>query len=166
MPFSPADFTFCILQTAYLICKSLLFRWHKCEAFLLFSGNYFHVKYNTLYFMSIKRVLCEAIGSANKTLHTDYQYAQNLEDLSFFYEKTETKNHDLCHLSKGWIGSRGSFKKDKGQVVFFNTLRCKLSTLYPCLFYFVRYVFRTESRTQQNQNLLDFRFSRITDKTT
>src|SRR5699024_11862590 len=78
MPFSPADFTFCILQTAYLICKSLLFRWHKCEAFLLFSGNYFHVKYNTLYFISIKCVLCEAIGSASKTLHTDYQYAQNL----------------------------------------------------------------------------------------
>src|SRR5699024_12641950 len=40
--------------------------------------SYFHVKYNTLYFISIKCVLCEAIGSASKTLHTDYQYAQNL----------------------------------------------------------------------------------------
>lgn len=33
---------------------------------------------HTLYFMFIKCVLCEAVGSANKTLHTDYQYAQNL----------------------------------------------------------------------------------------
>src|SRR5699024_9902936 len=85
--------------------------------------RHFHVKYNTLYFMSIKCVLCEAIGSANKTLHTDYQYAQNLYDLSFFYEKKETKKPDLCHLSKRGICSRGSFKKDKGQVVFFKTLR-------------------------------------------
>src|SRR5699024_12549004 len=100
MHFSPADFTFCILQTAYLICKSFLFRWDKCEAFLLFSGNYFHVKDNTLFFMSIKCVLCEAIGSANKTLHTEYQYAQNLHDLSFYYEQTETNNTSLCHLSK------------------------------------------------------------------
>src|SRR5699024_11493609 len=39
-------------------------------------------------------------------------------------------------------------------------------SLYPCLCYFVRYGFRTESRSQQNQNLLDFRFSSISDNTT
>src|SRR5699024_7465609 len=131
-----------------------------------FFGRYFKVKYNILYFISIKWVLCEAIGSANKTLHTDYQYAQNLSDLSFFYAKKETKKPDLCHLSKNGICSCVSFTTAKRQLVFFKTLRCKISTLNPCLFYFVRYVFRTESRTQQNQNLLDFRFSRITDKTT
>src|SRR5699024_12555935 len=116
--------------------------------------------------MSIQCVLCEAIGSANKTLHTDYQYAQNLYDLSFFYEKKETKQPDLCHLSKRGICSRGSFKKDNGQVVFVKTLRCKNSTLNPCLFYFVRYVFRSDSRTQHNQNLLDFASRRITATTT
>src|SRR5699024_8933375 len=104
-------------------CKSLLFRWHKCEAFLLFSGNYFHVKYNTLYFISIKCVLCEAIGSANKTLHTDYKYAQNLYNFSFFYDKKKTKKHDLSNLSILVICSPDSFKKDKGQVVFIKTLR-------------------------------------------
>src|SRR5699024_6392050 len=100
-----------------------LFRWHKCEAFLLFSGNYFHVKYNTLYFMSIKCVLCEAIGSANKTLHTDYHYPHNLYDLSFFYDKKETKTPDLCDLREWGICSRGSFKKYTVQIVFFKTLR-------------------------------------------
>src|SRR5699024_12690047 len=100
MTFCLAYFTFCILQTAYLICKSLLFRWHKCEAFLLFSGNYFHVKYNTLYFMSVKCVLCEAICSANQTLHTHYQYAQNHKDLSYFFDIKETKKQNFCHLSK------------------------------------------------------------------
>src|SRR5699024_12830123 len=108
--------------------KSLLFRWHKCHAFLLFSGNYFHVKYNTLYFMSIKCVLCEAIGSANKTLHTYYQYAQNLQDLSFFYEKKETKKPNLCHLNKKANCSRGSFKKDQGQAIFLTPQRQKIST--------------------------------------
>src|SRR5699024_11738053 len=113
--------------------------------------------------MSIKCVLCEAIGSAYKILHTDYQYAQHLYYLSFFYEKKETKKPDLCHLSKRGFCSRGSFKKDKGQVVFFKTLRLKISTLNPCLFYFIRYVFRTESCTKQNQYLLDCRFSILTD---
>src|SRR5699024_4144438 len=116
--------------------------------------------------MSIKCVLCEAIGSANKTLHTDHQYAQNLQDLSFFYEKKETKKPDLCHLSRRRLCPRGSFKQAKGQVVFVKTLRRNIATVNPCRLYFVRYVCRTESSTQQNQNLLDFRFSRITDKTT
>src|SRR5699024_5087508 len=39
-------------------------------------------------------------------------------------------------------------------------------TLNPCLFSFLRYVFRTESLTLRNQNILDFRMSRIRDKTT
>src|SRR5699024_12528236 len=89
-----------------------LFRWHKCEAFLLFSGNYFHVKYNTLYFMSIKCELCEAIGSANKTLHTDYQHAQKLYDLSFFYQINKTKKPDICYLEKRRICYTGWFKRD------------------------------------------------------
>src|SRR5699024_3256870 len=97
--------------------------WHKCEAFLLFSGIYFHVKYYTLYFISINYLLCEAIDSAIKVLHTDHQYAQKLFEFSFFYEKKETYISVLCHISKRVICSRGSFKKDKGQVVFFKTLR-------------------------------------------
>src|SRR5699024_175534 len=109
--------------SSFLFCQLLLFRRNNCESFLLCSGHYFLVMYTTLFFMSIKCVLCEAIGSANNTLHTDYQYAQNLYDLSFFYKKKETKKPDLCHLSKRGICSRGSFKKDKGQVVFFKTLR-------------------------------------------
>src|SRR5699024_12409476 len=120
MPFSPAVFTFYILQSAYLICNSLIFRWHKCEAFLLFSGNYFHVKYNTLYFMSIKCVLCEAIGSANKTMHTDYQYEQHLEDLSFFYDKKETKTSDTSALRKRRICTRVESEQDKRPDIFVN----------------------------------------------
>src|SRR5699024_12879656 len=107
-------------------------------------------------------VLCEAIGSANKTLHTDYQYAQNHYDLSFFYEKKETKKPDLCHLSKRGSCSRGSFKKDKGQVVSVKTRRCKICSLNPRLFSFVRYLFRTASRTAQHQHWLSFLLFPIT----
>src|SRR5699024_12684038 len=102
---------------------SLLLRWHKCEAFLLFAGNYFDVKYNTLYFMSIKCVLCEAIGSVNKTLHTDYQFAHQLSDPSFFCEIEESKKLDLCHVIQRGICSRVSFNQDKGHVVFLTPLR-------------------------------------------
>src|SRR5699024_8500130 len=95
-----------------------------------------HVKYNTLYFISIKCVLCEAIGSANKTLHTDYQYAQNLLDLSFFYEKKETKKPALCHLSKGGFCSRGSFKNQQGTGSIFQNAALKNLHLKPLSFLF------------------------------
>src|SRR5699024_1674858 len=91
MPFSPADFTFCILQTAYLICKSLLFRWHKCEAFLLFSGNYFHVKYNTLYFTFVK--VCSPRVKARTWLVPDSQSQKqkNNRRCRFFFLVTEMR---------------------------------------------------------------------------
>src|SRR5699024_2337926 len=124
--------------------------WHKCEAFFLFFGNHFHVKYNTLYFIFIKCVLCEAVGSADQNHKT-------FKTFLFFTRKKKQKNLTSATSAKG-ICSHGSFKNGKGQVVFFEKFTQKISTLNPCHFYFVRCVFRTESRTQQNQNLLDFRF--------
>src|SRR5699024_4391926 len=94
MPFSPADFTFCMLQTGLLICKSLLFRWHKCEAFFLFFGNHFHVKYNTLYFIFIKCVLCEAVGSADQNHKT-------FKTFLFFTRKKKQKNLTSATSAKG-----------------------------------------------------------------
>src|SRR5699024_3420449 len=122
MPFSPADFTFCILQTAYLICKSLLFTWHKgeafflffvihfhvryntlyfiflncvlCESFFLFFGNHFHVKYITLYFIFIKSVLCEAVGSSDQNQKT-------FKTLLFFTRKKKQKILPSATSAKG-----------------------------------------------------------------
>nr|WP_176453402.1 hypothetical protein [Staphylococcus saprophyticus] len=41
----------------------------------------------------------------------------------FFTRKKKQKNLTSATSAKGGICSRGSFKKDKGQVVFFKTLR-------------------------------------------
>src|SRR5699024_9733399 len=61
-----------------------------------FSGHYFHVNDNALYFIFIKCVLCEACSA----LPSVRQVEQKHYDLSFFSEKKETKKPYLCHLSK------------------------------------------------------------------
>ncbi|MFD3020179.1 hypothetical protein, partial [Streptococcus agalactiae] len=68
-----------------------------------------------LYFIFIKCVLCEAVGSADQNHKT-------FKTFLFFYEKKETKKPALCHLSKGGVCSRARLKISKGQVVFFEKI--------------------------------------------
>src|SRR5690625_156155 len=89
----------------------------------------FHVKYNTLYFIFIKCVLCEAVGSADQNHKT-------FKTFLFFYEKKETKKPALCHLSKGGFCSRARLKISKGQVVFLSRSLKKSPPLNPCQFLF------------------------------
>src|SRR5699024_9788015 len=159
MPFSPAYFTFCILQTAYLICKSLLFRWHKCEAFFLFFGNHFHVKYNTLYFIFIKCVLCEAVGSADQNHKT-------FKTFLFFREKRNKKTRPLPPQQRGFC-SRARLKISKGQVVFFEKITQKISTFKPLPIFILSVLFSLpKARLSKNKIFIVFRFSSVTDKTT
>src|SRR5699024_2353112 len=58
--------------------KSAPFRWQ-------YFGLYFHVKYNTLYFIFIKCVLCEAVGSADQNHKT-------FKTFLFFTRKKKQKN--------------------------------------------------------------------------
>src|SRR5699024_12589159 len=56
------------LHTNY--CKSHLFSTSLSRKFVMTNRRNFHVKYSTLYFIFIKCVLCEAVGSADQNHKT------------------------------------------------------------------------------------------------
>src|SRR5699024_10883107 len=56
------------LHTNY--CKTHLFSTSLSRKFVMTNRRNFHVKYSTLYFISIKCVLCEAVGSADQNHKT------------------------------------------------------------------------------------------------
>ncbi|EPF4536383.1 hypothetical protein ACSSIW_002911, partial [Enterococcus faecalis] len=58
------------------------------------SGNHFQVKYNTLYFIFIKCVLCEAVGSADQNHKT-------FKTFLFFTRKKKQKNLPSATSAKG-----------------------------------------------------------------
>ena len=120
----------------------------------------FHVKYNTLYFIFIKCVLCEAVGSADQNHKT-------FKTFLFFYEKKETKKPALCHLSKGGFCSRARLKISKGQVVFFEKITQKISTFKPLPIFILSVLSSLpKARLSKNKIFIVFRFSSVTDKTT
>src|SRR5699024_8324917 len=59
-----------------------------------FSGYHFHVKYITLYFIFIKCVLCEAVGSADQNHKT-------FKTFLFFSRKKKQKNLPSATSAKG-----------------------------------------------------------------
>src|SRR5699024_12105431 len=63
------------------------------------SGHYFHVKYNTLYFIFIKCVLCEAVGSADQN-HTTFK------TFLFFTRNKKQKNLPSAISAKGGFALR------------------------------------------------------------
>src|SRR5699024_2599917 len=56
------------LHTNY--CKTHLFSTSLSRKFVMTNRRNFHVKYSTLYFIFIKCVLCEAVGSDDQNLKT------------------------------------------------------------------------------------------------
>src|SRR5699024_3085638 len=137
---------------------------HRHSRHHLFKSHFginFHVKYNTLYFIFIKCVLCEAVGSAD---HNHRPFNTFL----FFTRKTkETKKPALCHLSKGGFCSRARLKISKGQVVFFEKITQKISTFKPLPIFILSVLFSLpKARLSKNKIFIVFRFSSVTDKTT
>jgi|SRR5699024_1303653 len=101
-----------------------------CGIFAFFR-RHFQVKYITLYFTYVKSVVCDAktipaISRIKWKIHHLKTY-----NLSFFFEKKETKKPVLCHLSKRGFCSRARLKISKGQVVFFEKTAQKISTFKP-----------------------------------
>lgn len=142
------------------MCKSLLLRWQKCEDFPLFSGNHFQVKYNTLYFIFIKCVLCEAVGSADQNHKT-------FKTFLFFTRKKKQKNLPSATSAKGGFCSRARLKISKGQVVFFEKITQKISTFKPLPIFILSVLSSLpKARLSKNKIFIVFRFSSVTDKTT
>src|SRR5699024_297076 len=120
----------------------------------------FQVKYNTLYFIFIKCVLCEAVGSADQNHKT-------FKTFLFFYEKKETKKPALCRLSKGGFCPRARLKIRKGQVVFCQKVPQKLSTFKPWPIFILSVLSSLpKARLSKNKIFIVFWFSSVTDKTT
>src|SRR5699024_11617072 len=71
-----------------------------------FSGHYFHVKYNTLYFISIKCVLCEAVGRADQNHKT-------FKTFLFLSRKKKQKNPPSATPTKAGL-LPGWFKNSRG----------------------------------------------------
>src|SRR5690625_7802677 len=71
------------LYTDY--CKTHLFSTSLSRKFVMTNRRNFHVKYSTLYFIFIKCVLCEAVGSADQNHKT-------FKTFLFFTRKKKQKN--------------------------------------------------------------------------
>src|SRR5699024_8977944 len=69
-------------------------QYHHSFYFFALSGNHFQVKYNTLYFIFIKCVLCEAVGSADQNHKT-------FKTFLFFTRKKKQKNLPSATSAKG-----------------------------------------------------------------
>src|SRR5699024_12755054 len=119
------------LHTNY--CKTHLFSASLSRKFVMTNRRNFHVKYSTLYFIFIKCVLCEAVGSADQNHKT-------FKTFLFFLLKKKQKNPTSATLAKGVLLSC-SFKNHQGTGNIFSEDHSKnlhLSTL--ANFYFVRFV--------------------------
>lgn len=126
---------------------------------MLFSGNHFQVKYNTLYFIFIKCVLCEAVGSADQNHKT-------FKTFLFFREKRNKKTRPLPPQQRGFC-SRARLKISKGQVVFFEKITQKISTFKPLPIFILSVLSSLpKARLSKNKIFIVFRFSSVTDKTT
>ena len=124
------------------------------------SGNHFQVKYNTLYFIFIKCVLCEAVGSADQNHKT-------FKTFLFFTRKKKQKNLPSATSAKGGGCSRARLKISKGQVVFFEKITQKISTFKPLPIFILSVLSSLpKARLSKNKIFIVFRFSSVTDKTT
>src|SRR5699024_2524892 len=119
------------LHTNY--CKTHLFSTSLSRKFVMTNRRNFHVKYSTLYFIFIKCVLCEAVGSADQNHKT-------FKTFLFFSLKKKQKNPPSATSAKGVLLSC-SFKNQQGTGSIFledHSKNLHLSTL--ANFYFVRFV--------------------------
>src|SRR5699024_5285842 len=80
------------LHTNY--CKTHLFSTPLSRKFVMPNRRNFHVKYSTLYFIFIKCVLCEAVGSADQNQKT-------FKTFLFFSRKKKQKNLTSATSAKG-----------------------------------------------------------------
>lgn len=120
----------------------------------------FQVKYNTLYFIFIKCVLCEAVGSADQNHKT-------FKTFLFFTRKKKQKNLPSATSAKGGVCSRARLKISKGQVVFFEKITQKISTFKPLPIFILSVLSSLpKARLSKNKIFIVFRFSSVTDKTT
>src|SRR5699024_11776976 len=92
------------LHTNY--CKTHLFSTSLSRKFVMTNRRNFHVKYSTLYFIFIKCVLCEAVGSAD-------QNHKNFKTFLFFSLKKKQKNPTSSTSTKEDLLSC-SFKNHQG----------------------------------------------------
>ncbi len=120
----------------------------------------FHVKYSRLYFIFIKCVLCEAVGSADQNHKT-------FKTFLFFTRKKKQKNLPSATSAKGGFCSRARLKISKGQVVFFEKITQKISTFKPLPIFILSVLSSLpKARLSKNKIFIVFRFSSVTDKTT
>src|SRR5699024_12011445 len=92
------------LHTNY--CKTHLFSTSLSRKFVMTNRRNFHVKYSTLYFIFIKCVLCEAVGSADQNHKT-------FKTFLFFSLKNKQKNPCSATSAKRVLLSY-TFKNQQG----------------------------------------------------
>lgn len=117
--------------------------------------------FNTkIYFIFIKCVLCEAVGSADQNHKT-------FKTFLFFTRKKKQKNLPSATSAKGGVCSRARLKISKGQVVFFEKITQKISTFKPLPIFILSVLSSLpKARLSKNKIFIVFRFSSVTDKTT
>src|SRR5699024_11867848 len=92
-----SDLSFQIMLLHFLhtdYCKTHLFSTSLSRKFVMTNRRNFHVKYSTLYFIFIKCVLCEAVGSADQNHKT-------FKTFPFFTRKKKQKNLPSATSAKG-----------------------------------------------------------------
>src|SRR5699024_4860376 len=92
------------------------------------SGNHFQVKYNTLYFIFIKCVLCEAVGSADQNHKT-------FKTFLFFTRKKKQKNLPSATSSKGGFALVARLKKTRDRSYY--SKRCTAKSPPYTLVFFI-----------------------------
>src|SRR5699024_7215693 len=89
-----------------------------------------------------------------------------LRPFFFFREKRNKKTRPLLPQERG-VCSRARLKIRKGQVVFYEKITRKISTLRPLPIVILSVLFTLpKARLSKNKIFIVFRFSSVTDKTT
>src|SRR5699024_12788159 len=97
------------LHTNY--CKTHLFSTSLSRKFVMTNRRNFHVKYSTLYYIFIKCVLCEAVGSADQNHKT-------VKTFLFFTRKKKQKNLPSATSAKGGFDLVSRLKKTRDRPYF------------------------------------------------